>query len=188
MKKNSKKEKINPIIKDQKKVKNVKMNADSEDENVVKKFVIITIIIAIIVAIIYGVTEIIKDDETNEDLVVVGSINYDKVSVGTILNRPYDEYYVLIYDVNDNKAVLYSTLLTQYMAKSEDENYTKIYFCDLSNTLNEGYYNVGNDNKSNPNATKTEEFDFGNVTLLNVKDGKIAKYVEDLEEIKEILK
>jgi len=189
MKKNSKKEKINPIMEKQGKVKKIKMGeAGSDDENVVKKFIIITIVIAIFIGIIYGFTELFKNKEEPIDESVAGSINYDKVSVGTILNRPYDEYYVLVYNSEDTDAVIYSTILTKYMKKSEDKDYIKIYYCDLNNKLNNNYYNVGNDNMSNKEIENVDDFDFGKLTLLQIKNGKVTKYLENIEDIKELLK
>lgn len=184
------KEKINPVIKNQKEVKKIRTTNinDTEDDNTIKSLVIIVIVIAVLIGIIYGVTELLKKDEETTDSVVAGSINYDKTTVGTILNRPYNEYYVLIYDADDSNAVLYSTILTKYMQNSNDEDYIKIYFCDLGNKLNESYYNVNDDNVSNETANNVGEFDFGDLTLLKIKKGKVEKYIEDLDEIKEILK
>lgn len=188
MKKENKKEKINPIMMEQKKVKNIKMgNTSSDDENVVKKLIVITVIIAILIGIVYGVTEILKSEDEPTESTVKASINYDKVSVGTILNRPYNEYYVLVYNSEDTKAVLYSTILTKYMKNSDEKDYIKIYYCDLNNILNNKYYNVGNDNKSNTEINSVEDFDFGNLTLLKVKNNKVTKYIEDLDEIRSIL-
>ena len=45
-----------------------------------------------------------------------------------------------------------------------------------------------NDDKSNPKAKTVEDFDFGSLTLLKIEKGKITKYIEDLDSIKEILK
>lgn len=190
MKKKNKSEKINPLMMEQKNVGNLKVSDsyENEDENIIKKFAIISVIIGVLIAIVYGATELLKDEEIEEEPVIAGSVNYDKTSVGTILNRPYKEYYVLVYDVEEADAVLYSTLMTKYMQKETEKDYIKIYYCDLGNTLNKQYYNVGNDNKSNPKAKTTEEFDFGDVTLLKVNNGKITKYIETLEEIKEELK
>ena len=58
----------------------------------------------------------------------------------------------------------------------------------MNNKLNNTYYNVGGDNKSNPKATKVEDFDFGDLTLLKISKGKIVEYLEDYEIIKEKLK
>lgn len=182
----NKNEKINPLIKGQKKIKNIKFDnsGTNGDENVLKKLIIIVIVIAAIIGIVYGITELIKKSPETSKEVVEGEINYNKVSVGTILNRPYSEYYVLVYNADDTNAVLYSTILTKYMNKEKND---KIYFCDLANQLNAPYYNVNNDNKSNPKATKIEDLDFGDLTLIKVSKGKITKYIEDLEKIKEIL-
>lgn len=180
-----KKEKQNPLIKEQKKLKNIKVNNSlSDDESVVKKLIIITVIITVLIGIVYIATELVTKEPEVKDQVKAGEVNYDKISVGTILNRPYDEYYVIVYNAEDSNAVLYSTILTKYMQK---EKAIKIYFCDLNNKLNNSYYNVDNDNISNNKATKVEDFDFSDLTLMKIKNSKIEKYVEDLETIKDIL-
>ncbi len=186
-KKKSNKLKENPIMVDQKKVKNIKID-NSEDTNEIKSFIIIVVVIAVVIGVIYGLTEIFKKDELPKDEVVAGTIDYDKVAVGTILNRPYDKYYVIVYNSDDEKAVLYSTILTKYMQDSKEKDYVKIYYCDLKNKLNNDYYNKNNDGKSNPKAQFVEEFNFGDLTLLKIEKGKITKYIEDLDSIKEILK
>ena len=63
MKKRRTKEKINPLMKDQTELKNARIKSDnieSEDENTVKKFIIITIVMAIIIGGLYAFTELIK--------------------------------------------------------------------------------------------------------------------------------
>ena len=37
-------------------------------------------------------------------------------------------------------------------------------------------------------ATSIEDLDFGKITLIKVKNGKINKYYEELDEIKQTLK
>lgn len=182
-----KKAKINPIMGDQKKLKGLKANNDT-DENEIKSFIILVIIISILIGAIYGVTELLKKKDNNEETKTVGKINYDRISIGTLLNRPESEYYVMIYNTNDSNAIVYSTLLTQYMSKSSEKDYIKIYYCDLENKINSNYYNVNNDNKSNPDAKKISELDLGDITLIKVKNGKIIKYVEDYNKIESILK
>lgn len=185
-KKNALKE--NPMM-GSKKNKKIKVNnVVSDDENEIKRFIFIILGIAVIMGIIYGITELVaskKDDDAVE--VVKGSINYDKVSVGTLLNRPYDEYYVLVYDSESKEAVKYSAMMTTYKEKDEEDS-LKIYYCDLGNSLNKKYYNVNEDNKSNKKAQKVEDFDFGDLTLLHIKDGKVSEYIEDYKTIQEKLK
>ncbi len=180
--------KENPMFKNQKKVK-VKSNLGSapEDENEIKSFIIILVVIVVIVGVIYGVTELLKKDEPASDSsnVTEGKIDYTKVSVGTMLNRPYDEYYVLAYDSDTTDAILYSTMMTSY---SNKEKGLKIYFLDLNNKLNASYYNKNGDGKSNPKAKNIDELNFGDLTLIKVKKGKITNYIEGYDKIKETLK
>lgn len=183
MKKDKSKEIMQPIN------EKIKISDFNEDEGIIKKFIITVIAIGIILVGIYAITEMLnKKNNNSEDKITDGVINYDKVSVGTILNRPNKDYYVLVYNAEDSKAVLYSTILTNYMKKNKEDNYVKIYFCDLDNSLNNKFYNVNNDNTSNPKASQVEEFDFGELTLLKIKEGKVEKYIEDFDSIKEILK
>lgn len=187
MKKNDKKRvKENPIMVNSKNIKETKIA--SESDNFIKSFIIIFVVIALLIGIIYGVTELLKKDEVVTDEVTAGEINYDKISVGTILNRPYDKYYVMVYNASDDSAVLYSTILTKYMQSSSEDDYIKIYYCDLSNSLNSKYYNKNNDNKSNAKVKEVSDFNFGDLTLLKIENGKITKYIEDLNQIKELLK
>ncbi len=194
-KNNSKKTLENPIMveKENKKQKDIKIKSESgENENEIKTFIIILVIIVVIVGGIYALTEYFKKDDKKEEnlsnTVQAGSINYEKLSVGTLLNRPYDNYYVLVYDSEDDDAILYSTIMSKYMQKKSEKDYVKIYFCDLGNTLNKSYYDVNGDGKSNPKATKLEDLDFGKVTLLKIQKGKIVKYIEEFDKIKSELK
>ena len=102
-----------------------------------------------------------------------------------LLNRPEKEYYVLIYDKEDSDAVLYSSTMNSYSSKKDG---LKIYYCDLGNKLNREYYNINNDNKSNPNAKSIKELDLGDLTLIKVEKGKITKYIEKYDSIKNELK
>ncbi len=184
MKKKTLKE--NPMIKSNKKVRLNSVTSSSEDDNIVRNFVFIIVFIAVIVGVAYGATALFKKDKDDTVDLVKGSINYDKVVVGTLLNRPYDEYYVLAYDSEASEAVKYSAMITTY--KGADEDNLKIYFLDLNNELNKKYYNVGEDNKSNKNAKKIEDLDFGDLTLLHIKKGEITEYIEDYQTIQEKLK
>ena len=188
MKKNSLKE--NPMMMSRKARRmNKGLSVATEDEMDIKSFIIILVVIVLIIVGIYFVTSHIqKKNEVEEPEVTAGEIDYEITSVGTILNRPYEEYYVLVYDSKDSAAVKYSSLMARYISNSSAKDYIKIYYCDLNNNLNKPYYNVNNDNKSNPKATKVKDFDFGALTLLKIKDGKITNYIEDYKTIQEKLK
>lgn len=182
MAKAKKQEKLNDKVK----IKNIKkVDIDkytSEESKEVKRFIIILLSIIVLVLAVYGITRLINKDKDNNDdrTVTAGSIDYDKVSVGTLFNRADNEYYVIVYDGETPNAIYYSALMNKYMDK---EKSNKVYFCDLSNELNKKYY-VGEDKDSNPKATTSSELAFKDLTLIKIKNGKIVKYLETLDTIK----
>lgn len=182
MAKAKKQEKLNDKVK----IKNIKkVDIDkytSEESKEVKRFIIILLSIIVLVLAVYGITRLINKDKDNNDdrTVTAGSIDYDKVSVGTLFNRADNEYYVIVYDGEAPNAIYYSALMNKYMDK---EKSNKVYFCDLSNELNKKYY-VGEDKDSNPKATTSSELAFKDLTLIKIKNGKIVKYLETLDTIK----
>ncbi len=178
----------NPLMSDGKKIKNINVLSD-EDGNEIRNFIILVVVIGLVVGILYFVTaKFNNNDGKYIPAVQKGEINYNLVTVGTLLNRPYNDYYVLVYDADKPEAVKYSTLMAMYKEKEDEKDYKKIYFCNLDNNLNKAYYNVDGDNKSNPKAKSVEEFDFGDITLLEIKNGKIVSYIEDYTKIQELLK
>ena len=140
----------------------------SEDAKEVRNFLIILFSIIIVVLIIYGVSKIFIKDQAleTEKTVTEGKIDYDIVSVGTMFNRNYDEYYVAIYDEENPRAVLYSAIITKYI---NNEDSAKVFFCDLGNKLN------------------INELAFKDLTLVKIENGKIVKYIEDFDTFKEEL-
>ena len=157
----------------------------SDEASEIKRFAIILISIIVIIVIIYFVSNVLvkkKDTATSSNNVTPGEIDYNTVSVGTILNREEDEYYVLVYDQNDSKSSIYATygaLYTNY------NNKLKVYYCDLGNEINKSY--VAIDGNSNPKAKNVTDFKFGEITLLKIKNKKINKYLEDADAIKKEL-
>ena len=118
-------------------------------------------------------------DVPTSETVTAGVIDYDKVSVGTILNRNINEYYVIVYNQKDENAMYYSAIVTKYL---KNDKAKKVFFCDLDNELNAKFYSK--DKESNPKAKDASEFSFKDLTLIKVKNGKVDKYIEDLDTIK----
>ncbi len=181
----SNKNKLNDKFNKKKKQKIKESKYISEEAKEIRNFIIILISIIIIVLIVYGLSKVfIKEEkQTTEDSIQEGKIDYDIVNVGMIFNRNYDEYYVAVYDEENTQAVLYSTIITNYISDSDS---LKVYFCDLGNYLNKKYY-VGEDGESNPKAEKVSELAFKDLTLLKIKKGKIVKYIEDFDTFKKEL-
>lgn len=176
------KKSIEIVEKNEEKIKETKYISEEAAE--VRKFIIILLVFLVIILGIYFLTKVFvsKEDTPVNDEVQTGIVSYDVVSVGMILNRPYDDYYVIVYDAEETDAVMYSAIINNYQAKDTAK---KIYFCDLGNELNKSY--VSKTGEGNKDAKTTDEFNFGKLTLLQIKNGKITKYIEDLDSIKDTL-
>ena len=157
----------------------------TEEQKEMTRFFIVLLIVVLMVTCIYFLTRIFvtkdlgkKNNTTDTEEVIEGSVNYNVASVGQILNRPYDTYYVMVYDAGGEYAYDVSTILSMY---SLNEKAKHVYRVDLSNHLNKEFYDKENENV---NATSVDEFKFGDITLLYIKKGKVAKYITDLSKIK----
>ena len=93
------------------KIKQEKYISDEAKE--IRRFVIILFSVIIFVLVIYGISRVLMDEpvDNNEKNVVAGKVDYDMVTIGTMLNRNLSEYYVAIYDEENPKAVYYSTII-----------------------------------------------------------------------------
>ncbi len=149
------------------------------------KFGIVILVVVIICAGVYLLTRafVTKDlfKKETEPEIVEGSVNYDVAIVGEILNRPYDTYYVFVYDKNGAAASDMAAIIYDYKNKEESLH---TYTVDLANKLNASYYDK---EKENVNATTVDSFMFGDATLIKVKDGKVEKYINDLAKMKKEL-
>lgn len=147
------------------------------------------LVLVVVIAIVFGVYFLSKKLVVDESLFEVsykeGSINYERAIVGTIFNRPYSEYYVMVYDETKPEAVYYSSLSTQYTKRQEGALH--LYHVNLASDLNKDAY-VGSDGASNSKATKASELKFKDLTLIKIKNGKIVKYLEKESDIQNELK
>lgn len=159
----------------QKEAELIKTANDEADQ--VKKFLLILVGVSLVAVALYFISKnyIVKDAELNNDNSTGEvTITYNNVNVGNVFNRPYDEYYVFAYDPNSLKASYYSALLNNF-----DTEKGKIYFLDLSIGVNKEY--IGE--TSNKDAKKANELSLKEPTLIQIKDGKIAKYYDTIEDI-----
>lgn len=161
-----------------------KVNFKTEEQKEIMKFLILLVVIVVCVVGVYFftrafVTKDLKEDKTEET--TPAAINYNVTIVGSLLNRPYDEYYVLAYDSESVSINKYQGVYSTYTNK---EKAIKMYYIDLGNALNSSYYS---EDETNPNAQSIDELKLGDFTLIKVKNGKIVKYIEDFDSVKKEL-
>lgn len=153
----------------------------NEDTNEVKKFALILLGVAIIAVFLYFVTAkyLVKDNfQSKDNTEITEEIGNNTLKGGTLFNRPYDEYYVLCYDKEDESAPYYEVLTNLYSGN------VKLYIMDLSLKINEQYIGEAGNSK----ASKPEELSIVNPTLILIKNGSINKYYEGKDNITNILK
>ena len=165
--------------------KNKKKNSVEVEDNYVNSFIfallsLIVIFVAGYLVIGIFVTKTIsfkEKEETKEEI----TIDNDTILLGQLFEQKDSEYYVLVYDVTDEKNIL-TSWKNSYNGK---ENALKVYVVDSENKLN-GKYLVEKD--SNKNASSYEELKVKAPTLIKVSDKKITEYIEGEEAIKNVFK
>ncbi len=153
---------------------------ETEENKIVKRFIIVLLVVILFIVAIYFVTKIFVAKDSNKEDTKTQEVefNYDMTILGSAFNRPYDEYYVITYKSSDDEALTLSNVISTYNQK---ENHLKIYFADLDDYMNKEFYDEENVNKK---ATNASELKVGKYTLIKFKNGQISKYIEGIENIK----
>lgn len=188
------KSKTADVKKKVKKETHIKFETTEQAE--VKKFIIVILVVLLCVGAIYLFTrafvskDLFKKDEPKEEEVIEGEVDYEVAIMGQILNRPYDEYYVIIYNQSEGEYLGdMSSIVADYTSK-EDDKKLHMYKVDLANELNTSYYDKDNENKK---AKTLEDIKLGDKTLLKIKKNKksgkleISKYITDIDAMKKEL-
>lgn len=156
----------------QKKLKNYQ----SEDTSEIRNLIIITLVIALIATGLYFLTEKVLNKKENENTTEV-TFNYDEATIGTIFNRPYDEYYVFIYKSDDDNAATYNNIVKTYRAKDDAK---KLYYIDLKDGLNK----IAEADTTNKKPTKSEDVKVNGSVLYLIKNGKVTSaYTENYDKV-----
>ena len=164
-----------------KKIKQEKYRSEEQTEMI--RFIRILIIVIIFVLAIYFLTRIFvtkdlfNNNDDNETQTVEGTINYNVTSIGSMLNKAEDEYYVLIFNTDDLRAIYYSGLMSNY---TRGENALKVYYADLKNELNQKFYDPENINLE---VSGISDLRVGDLTLVKVSNGQITEILSNEDEI-----
>ena len=164
-------------------MKKGKYNYQTEEQKEMQKFFIVLIILVLIILGVYLCSKVFIKPDIKEYEYTTGEINNEAISVGTLFSKNDSSYYVLAYDFNGNNASNYKNYASYYNNFSTKG--IKIYYLDLSTVFNKPYY--VNEN-SNPKATNIKDLKMIDGTLLLIKDKKISKYMEGIDNIFKELK
>ena len=154
-----------------------KKKYESEDTKEIKSLILIIFGILIVIVGLYFLTT--KALNKKEDTPSEANFNYSVATVGTMFNRPYDEYYVFLYSSKDSNATQYQALVSNYTSK---EDAKKIYTVDLSKNTDDKYISeTSNHNPTNPSEVKIKDS-----ALVLIKNGKVDKYYETISEYEKV--
>lgn len=158
------------------------LNYETEEQKELQKLLIIILVVVIIIGLVYGLSKIMMKNEAEERTFTDGIVSTEAIVVGTMLNRPEKEYFVICYDSKGQK--MDALLNYGNVYKNTKSDAIKVYYLDLSNNLNKEYY-VTSD--SNPNAKSVKEMKIKDGTLIRVKRNEVREYIEGLDKIGERL-
>ncbi len=157
----------------------------TEEQKEVKKFIFLVLGLVLIIVGIYFftrafVTKDLNKKEENGYTYTEGSVNENIVIAGTMLNRPEKEYYIAAFSGEDVNLSYYNVIISKY---TEEEKALKVYHLNLDNELNQKY-RASEGETASTKFTNLEELKLGKFTLIKVKDGKVTKFITDIEKAK----
>ena len=100
---------------------------------------------------------------------------YNTAIIGTVFNRPENEYYVAFDEEDGSK--YFDSLLSLYKGS------LNVYRVNMSLGINAKYKSEF----GNPKAIRSSELKIAVPTLIKIKNGSIVKYLEGIEEIEKEL-
>lgn len=155
----------------------------------IKNLILIVLVISIVFGLFYLITSLfVKPVEENRIDNEVTEFDSTKITLGNLLDRNEDEYYVLatkesLYDSYNSK-INYSELYDNYISSYKtNEDSLQFYYVDLDDALNKNYIsdelNISN---------KINEIKLNDEVLFKVKNGEIEQYYVGSSEILKALK
>ncbi len=161
----------------------------NDDNKEIRNFIIIFIIVILAVIGIYFFTKnIVKKEENTSNTENKETTNKEVTMdttaaiVGNMLNKQESDYYVILFKNDDENVGTYMNMKTEY---NSSKNALPVYVVDLSSGLNSKFYDPNNINIKGNNVN---DYRFGDITLLEIKNGSIFKYYTSVDEIKKVWK
>jgi len=143
--------------------------------------------LVVIFLLFYAITYFKLKLENEKDLPkdIVQTIQFDEILTGNLLKQNNKEYYVLVYDKEEDFNKMYKSLINLYIKK---ENALRTYYSDLNNSFNTMF----KAENSNLKIYNISDLKLKTTTLFKIKDGKIINTYEGEENVvktfKEIIK
>ena len=157
--------------------KNTKDSKSKGEKDVFFKFIttlVVLVLLGILVYFLIGVfytKEIDFKSDNKKDTKEDVTIDNSTITLGQIFDQSEDEYYVLVYDVNDDK--------------SSNNSKATIYKVDSKSKFNANYLT---DDNSNTNPSSYSDLKVKSPTLIKISNKKVSEYIEGEDSIKDYFK
>ena len=167
--------------------KNTKDNKSKGEKDVFFKFIttlVVLVLLGILVYFLIGVfytKEIDFKSDNKKDTKEDVTIDNSTITLGQIFDQAEDEYYVLVYDVNDDKSII----PTWMQVFTSNNSKATIYKVDSKSKFNANYLT---DDKSNTNPSSYSDLKVKSPTLIKISNKKVSEYIEGEDSIKDYFK
>lgn len=149
-----------------------KVEEENEMKNLLKTIIIVLVsfLICYLLFLLMGKVGMFEkgyekpDSGSNE-------FTYDIAIIGTVFNRPENEYYVAFDEEDGSK--YFDSLLSLYKGSLQ------VYKVNMSLGINAKYKSEF----GNPKAIRSSELKISVPTLIKIKNGSIVKYLDDIDNI-----
>lgn len=151
---------------------------NSSETNDVKKFIKITISVLLFFIVVYLIAGLLTGEiKLKEDAKEEVKIQYSEILAESTFKQKKNEYYVLYYGFDDNKAMLIEAIASDLSSDAT------VYKVDLSKGFNKNY--IAKDGKVKTNPKNINELKVTNPTLIKIKNNKIVNFQKGIDKIKE---
>lgn len=151
--------------------------------DIIRFFITLIVVVIVVLGLFYFTKYAINDGDVNIVVFdsVDGAVNYNIASIGTMLGKEDEEYYVFISSSEDDNLVGYQVEIAKYTEQDSDD-ILPIFYVDLASAVNNTYI-ATDENPENLDATSIDEMYFGDATLIKVKNGKVVSYITDIDDM-----
>jgi len=165
-------------------LKNIQKEEDkkvTEEKDNYFKFITTLAILLIVFVLSYFIIGLFYTKEIdlkNEDKDAKDEVSIDNntIMIGQMFEQSKDDYYVLIYDVNDKESLI-PTWKSVYEGKEEP---LTIYIVDSKKKFNAKYITTSGSNKD---ATNLDDLKVISPTLIRITNKNISEYIEGEDNI-----
>lgn len=149
----------------------------TEEQQEIRSFIKILLGLVLIFLVLYFLsTKFIGKDNNIKRTNQSGKVQYDSISIGTLLNRADSEYYVLVFDSEDLNN---SYIINKASSYKSNQDSKPLYSADLSLEFNKAFLS----DQSFYKKDSVDGIKFKGTTLVLVKEKNIVKFIEVVDDI-----